>query len=206
MGSSSLRARLRAKVAADTKQNRHVMNQTSCERRHFPVPLRWLHAGGDLSRHNHANQRADRPLIRSTRPPNSPLHASRFPLHTHPGRPAPASRPPPWPARKSNPHSARCPAEAKLPATSCLGAFWTPAARVRGASRHPGVQKPAQELPSMKARARQKRNVRPQHLNDANLCKPVIADCWHGRRVEWTPACKPERGAHGCRRYQPLRM
>jgi hypothetical protein len=25
-----------------------------------------------------------------------------------------------------NPHSARCSAGAELPATSCLGAFWTP--------------------------------------------------------------------------------
>ena len=31
-----------------------------------------------------------------------------------------------------NSHSARCPARAKLPATSCLGAFWTPVATVRG--------------------------------------------------------------------------
>ena len=44
--------------------------------------------------------------------------------------------PPSWPAPRSNPHSARCLVGAKLPATSCLGAFRTPAARVRGASRH----------------------------------------------------------------------
>ena len=31
------------------------MSQTACERRRFPVPLHWLHAGGDLSRQNHAN-------------------------------------------------------------------------------------------------------------------------------------------------------
>ena len=67
-----LRARLRAKVAADPKQDRHIMSQTACERRHVLAPMRWLHAGGDLSRHNHANQRADRPLIRSTRPPRTP--------------------------------------------------------------------------------------------------------------------------------------
>jgi hypothetical protein len=45
-----IRARLRAEVAADTKRVRHVMSQTSSERRRFPVPLRWLHAGGDVSR------------------------------------------------------------------------------------------------------------------------------------------------------------
>ena len=38
------------------------MSQTSCERCAFPVPMRRLHAGGDLSRPNHAHQRADRPL------------------------------------------------------------------------------------------------------------------------------------------------
>ena len=76
-----LRARLRAKVAADPKQDRHIMSQTACERRHVLAPMRWLHAGGDLSRHNHANQRADRPLIRSTRPPRCPLNPSRPPSH-----------------------------------------------------------------------------------------------------------------------------
>ncbi len=53
-----------------------------------------------------------------------------------------ASTPPPRPSRlpgasfaptselgaNINPHSARCPAATQLPATSCLGAFWTPAA------------------------------------------------------------------------------
>jgi hypothetical protein len=70
-----LRARLRAKVAADPKPDRHIMSQTACERRHVLAPMRWLHAGGDLSRHNHANQRADRPLIRSKRPPRRPSHS-----------------------------------------------------------------------------------------------------------------------------------
>ena len=63
-----LRARLRAKVAADPKHDPHIMSKTACERRRLPVPLRWPHARGDLSRRNHANQRADRPLIRSTPP------------------------------------------------------------------------------------------------------------------------------------------
>src|SRR5258708_4774392 len=39
-------------------------------------------------------------------------------------------------APKLNPHSARCLAGILLPATSCLGAFLTPDARVRGASHH----------------------------------------------------------------------
>src|SRR6201987_2323770 len=38
-----------------------------------------------------------------------------------------ASRLPSRAAPALNPHSARCLAGAQLPATSCLGAFWTPA-------------------------------------------------------------------------------
>jgi hypothetical protein len=64
-----VRARLRADVAADTEQDRHVMSQTSCRRGGFPVPMRWLRAGRDLSRPNHIPQSAGRPLMRSERPP-----------------------------------------------------------------------------------------------------------------------------------------
>ena len=32
------------------------MSQTSCDRCGFPVPMRWLHAGGDLSRPNRIHQ------------------------------------------------------------------------------------------------------------------------------------------------------
>ena len=86
---------MRAKVAADPKHDRHIMSQTACERRRLPVALRWLHAGGDLSRPNHANQRTDRRLIRSTQTPRSLLRASKPPSTPCPGRLAPASRPPP---------------------------------------------------------------------------------------------------------------
>jgi hypothetical protein len=54
-----LRARLPAELAADTDQDRHVMSQTSCERCGFPIPMRWLDAGGDLSRPNGIRQAAD---------------------------------------------------------------------------------------------------------------------------------------------------
>ena len=37
------------------------MSQTSCERCGFPVPMRWLYAGGDLARPNHIHQCPDRP-------------------------------------------------------------------------------------------------------------------------------------------------
>ena len=51
------------------------MSQTSCRRCGFPVPMRWLHAGGDLSRPNHIHQSADRPLMRSERTPKRLLHS-----------------------------------------------------------------------------------------------------------------------------------
>jgi len=54
---------------------RLVMSQTFCERCGFPVPMRWLHAGGDLARPNHIHQCVDRPLMRSKRPPKCLLHS-----------------------------------------------------------------------------------------------------------------------------------
>ena len=51
-------------MATDTDQDRLVMSQTFCERCGFPVPMRWLHAGGDLARPNHIHQCVDRPLMR----------------------------------------------------------------------------------------------------------------------------------------------
>ena len=69
------RARLRAEVATDAEQHRLVMTQTSCERRGFPVPMRWVRARGDLSRPHHIHQSADHPLMRSERPPKCLLHS-----------------------------------------------------------------------------------------------------------------------------------
>ena len=51
------------------------MSQIFCRRCGFPVPMRWLHAGGDLSRPNHIHQPADRPLTRSERPPKCLLRS-----------------------------------------------------------------------------------------------------------------------------------
>jgi len=56
------------------------MSQTVCQR-DFLVPMRWRPVGGGLSRPNRADNRADRPLIRSTQPPGGPLHASSL-MHT----------------------------------------------------------------------------------------------------------------------------
>ena len=41
------------------------MSQISRERRGFPIPMRWLRAGGDLSQPNHIHQCTDRTLMRS---------------------------------------------------------------------------------------------------------------------------------------------
>ena len=54
------------------------MSQTSRERRNFPVPMRWPHAGNDPSRPGHCARRAVRSLIRSERLPRCPLHASNL--------------------------------------------------------------------------------------------------------------------------------
>ena len=51
------------------------MSQTSCERGGFPVPMRWLHAGDDLSRPNHVDQCVERPLMRSEPPPRCLSHS-----------------------------------------------------------------------------------------------------------------------------------
>ena len=37
----------------------------------FPLQMRQLHAGGDLSRPNHIHQGTDRALLRSEHPPNA---------------------------------------------------------------------------------------------------------------------------------------
>ena len=73
-----LRARLRAEVAANTEQDRHIMSQTSCERCGFPVPMRWLRAGSDLSRPGHCGRPTVRSLIRSERLPKCLFHASNL--------------------------------------------------------------------------------------------------------------------------------
>src|SRR6516164_445296 len=74
-----------------------------------------------------------------------PIAGSPPRLSTHPDRFLAASHPPSTSALTSNPHSARCPARAQLPATSCLGAFWTPVSSACLDLVIAGIQKPAQE-------------------------------------------------------------
>ena len=54
------------------------MSQTSRERRNFPVPMRWPHAGSDPSRPGHFGPRTVRSLIRSERLPNCLLRPSNL--------------------------------------------------------------------------------------------------------------------------------
>jgi len=55
------------------------MSLTSCERCGFLVPMRWLHAGGDLARPNSIHQCADRALMRSEHTPKCLLHSADLP-------------------------------------------------------------------------------------------------------------------------------
>ena len=57
------------------------MSQTSRKRGGFPIPIRWLRAGGDLSRPNSIHHRRDRALMRSEPPPKCLLHPAdlRYP-------------------------------------------------------------------------------------------------------------------------------
>jgi hypothetical protein len=54
------------------------MSQTARERRHFPVPMRWPHAGSVLSRPSQRGRRAVRSLIRFKRLPSCLLYASNL--------------------------------------------------------------------------------------------------------------------------------
>ena len=54
------------------------MSQISRERRDFPVPTRWPHAGNDPSRPGHCGRRTVRSFIRSERLPRRPSHASKL--------------------------------------------------------------------------------------------------------------------------------
>ncbi len=137
--------RLNPRVRRVMSRIRPLNLSRASERRRFPVPLRWSHAGGDLSRRNHANQRADRPLIRSAPPPTPHCALPGPPSTPYPGRLTPTPRPPH--NRRANQISIALAAARRpnLPATSCPGAFWTPAAGARGTSRDAGVQKPAQD-------------------------------------------------------------
>jgi hypothetical protein len=62
-------------VAPDAEQDRHIMTQTSRERRELPVLMRWSYAGNDTSRHNRHGQPIVRSLMSSKRLPKRPSQA-----------------------------------------------------------------------------------------------------------------------------------
>src|SRR5215469_4473480 len=105
--------------------------------------MRWLDAGGDLAQSNRIHQCADRASIRSKHLPKGLLHPADFPYLQTKSQTLSASRLSSRSAPALNLHSARCSAGAKLPATSCLGAFRSPAASARGEPRHADNRKPA---------------------------------------------------------------
>ena len=55
------------------------MSQTSCERCGFPIPMRWLHAGGALSPPYNIHQCAHRAAVRPKRSPKRLLHSPELP-------------------------------------------------------------------------------------------------------------------------------
>jgi hypothetical protein len=55
------------------------MTKRSCERCCFPIPMRWLHAGGDLAQPSGIHRCAHRASVRSERPPKSLLHSPELP-------------------------------------------------------------------------------------------------------------------------------
>jgi hypothetical protein len=64
------------------------MSQTSRKDCGFPVPMRWLHAGGDLARPNSIHQCADCALMRSEHRPKCLLHSPDLPyVHTRRSNP-----------------------------------------------------------------------------------------------------------------------
>jgi hypothetical protein len=55
------------------------MSQTSYQRCGFPIPMRWLHAGGALSPPYSIHQCAHRASVRSERSPKRLLHSPELP-------------------------------------------------------------------------------------------------------------------------------
>ena len=61
------------------------MSQSFCERCRFPAPMRWLNAGGNLSRSNRIHQSVDHALTRSEHPSKCLPHSPDLPCD-HPCR------------------------------------------------------------------------------------------------------------------------
>jgi hypothetical protein len=61
------------------------MRRTFSQRRRFPIPMRWLYAGGDLTRPKRLDQPTDRSFVRSERSAKTFIACSEtgLPVHTH---------------------------------------------------------------------------------------------------------------------------
>jgi hypothetical protein len=70
---------LRATVATDPNRERHIMNQTACQRRRLPVPLRRLHAGDDLAQPDSWQSMRPAPVDALQNQPGTLLSLSRPP-------------------------------------------------------------------------------------------------------------------------------
>ena len=55
------------------------MSQTSCQRCCFPAPMRWLNAGGNLSRSNRIHQSRGSRVDAPEHPPKCLLHSAHLP-------------------------------------------------------------------------------------------------------------------------------
>jgi hypothetical protein len=125
------------------------MSQTSCRRCGLPVPMRWLRAGGDLSRPDHIHQSAERPLMRSERAPKCPTALTSRACR-HRGGLVLACRPSSRPAPTLNLHSTRCQPVPNFPRLRALALFGRrPPQRVDSLLMHAGVQKPAHHRKSV---------------------------------------------------------
>jgi hypothetical protein len=56
-----------------------TLSWSSCERCRFPAPMRWLNAGGNLSRSNRIHQCVDPALTRPEHPSKCLLHTAHLP-------------------------------------------------------------------------------------------------------------------------------
>ena len=99
------------------------MSQTSCRRCGFPVPMRWLRAGGDLSRPNPIPQSAVRPLMRSERAPKRLLHSPDLACADIEVVSGSACRSSSRSAPTLNPHSTRCQPVPNFPRLRALALF-----------------------------------------------------------------------------------
>ena len=123
---------------------RHVMSQTRLSAPPLCRSLALLHAGGDPSRPISGPSLLPAPVDTPQTVPERFFHSSPAAPCRHSGRVAPVSRLQRMRRHPEIPIALDSRPPARLTATSCPGAFWTPAIRARGEIDAAGVQKPPQ--------------------------------------------------------------